>query len=109
MEMEINENKEEYTDFYWIVRRNLKIYEGDLSCTGTRKRRNQNCYDALKRRKIRTKNKSNGIIKYELSLIIDKLEKEDVEEPIFLVKDYREVLCDYVILAITIYLLFSEF
>ena len=63
MEMEINENKEEYTDFYWIVRRTLKIYEGDLACTGTRKRRNQNCYDALKRRKIRTKGSLSDVLK----------------------------------------------
>ena len=109
MEVEIDKRKEEFTDFYWIVRRNLRIFEGERECTRTSgsSRRDENCYESLRRKKIRSKSKdgdsrtkfflglpsrSKGhIVKFELILIIDRLELEDLENRIFLVKDYREV------------------
>ena len=92
MEVEIDKNREQYTDFYWIVRRNMKIYEGDISCIGSGPRRKQNCYDASRRKRLgKRKASNNGIIKYELSLMIDRLEREDLEDRIFLVRDFREV------------------
>ena len=110
MEVEIDKRKEEFTDFYWIVRRNLRIFEGERECirTSGSSRRDENCYESLRRTKIRNKSKDNDsrtkfflglpsknngghIVKYELILIIDRLELEDLENRIFLVKDYREV------------------
>ena len=91
MEVEVDESKEKFTDFYWIVRRSLKIYEGEEDCLDSG-RREGNCYEASRKRKIGSSRSSNkGIVKYELSLFIDEIEEEDLEERIFLVKDYREV------------------
>lgn len=101
MEVEVDESKEKFTDFYWIVRRSLKVYEGDEACIDSG-RRGDNCYEASRKRKIGSNRSSGGsnkgIVKYELSLYIDQIEEEDLEERIFLVKDYREVsvlLCEH--------------
>ena len=110
MEVEIDKRKEEFTDFYWIVRRNLRIFEGERECirTSGSSRRDENCYESLRRTKIRntdsddstrtkfflglpSRNNAKHIVKYELILLIDRLELEDMENRIFLVKDYREV------------------
>ena len=110
MEVEIDKRKEEFTDFYWIVRRNLRIFEGERECirTSGSSRRDENCYESLRRTKIRntdsddstrtkfflglpSRNNAKHIVKYELILLIDRLDLEDLENRIFLVKDYREV------------------
>merc|ERR1712141_802433 len=58
---------------------------------GSGPRRKQNCYDASRRKRLgKRKAANNGIIKYELSLMIDRLEREDLEDRIFLVRDFRE-------------------
>lgn len=98
MEVEVNENTEEFTDFYWIVQRSLKLYEGDASCRDSNgadirrpSGRSGNCYYARRRRRIgKRKQYLNGIVKYKLVLEIDKLTREDLLGKIFLVKDYRE-------------------
>ena len=92
MEVEVDKDKEEYTDFYWIVHRSLKIYEGEIKCSSSSgPRNNQNCYEALRRKRIGRRSSSNSK-KYELILVIDRLEREDLEDRIFLVKDFREVM-----------------
>ena len=99
MEVEVDESKEKFTDFYWIVRRSLKIFEGEEKCLDSG-RRGDNCYEASRKRKIgnRSSSSKKGIVKYELTLFIDQIGEEDLEERIFLVKDYREVsvlLCEH--------------
>ena len=110
MEVEIDKREEEFADFYWIVRRNLRIFEGERECirTSGSSRRDENCYESLRRTKIRntdsddstrtkfflglpSRNNAKHIVKYELILLIDRLDLEDLENRIFLVKDYREV------------------
>ncbi len=86
-EVEVNEAKEEFTDFFWLVRKSLKIYEGEKECIGSG--RQENCYDASRRRRLRRQD-NNGLTKYELILDVDRLDREDLESKIYLVKDFRE-------------------
>ena len=85
MEVEVNENAEEFTDFFWIVQKIKKVYEGEIECIGSG--RNENCYEAKRRRRI-SGNRS-GNVTYELELRIDTLEREDIELKLFLLKDFR--------------------
>ena len=84
LDVEINENKEEFTDFFWIIQRYKKVYEGEIECVGSG--RNENCYEAKRKRRI---GKNQGNVTYELELRIDTLEKEDIELKVFLIKDFR--------------------
>ena len=86
MEVEVNESKEEFTDFYWLVQKSLKVYEGELECLGSGRRKN--CYEAKRKRRIGKSKNGNRI--YELILQIDTLTREDIENKMFLIKDYRE-------------------
>ena len=84
LDVEINENKEEFTDFFWIIQRYKKVYEGEIECVGSG--RNENCYEAKRKRRV---GKNQGNVTYELELRIDTLEKEDIELKVFLIKDFR--------------------
>lgn len=80
MEVTVDTAKEEFTDFYWIVQRTLKIYEGERECLSSRF-----CYESSRRRRYR----NGGENAYTITLDIDELTREDLETPLVLVKDYR--------------------
>ena len=50
MEVEVNEDKEKFTDFFWLIQKSIKIYENDKKCLGSGRR--ENCYFARRRKKI---------------------------------------------------------
>ena len=50
MEVEVNEDKEKFTDFFWLVQKSIKIYEYDEDCLGSGRR--ENCYFARRRKRI---------------------------------------------------------
>merc|ERR1719242_747655 len=74
-------HNEEYTDFYWIIQRKYIVYEGEEECPDE----GRNCYTAKRRRRIRGGKKN----EYQMHLIIDKLSRDDLREPVVLVKDYE--------------------
>ena len=74
-------HNEEFTDFYWIIQRKYIVYEGEEECPDE----GRNCYTAKRRRKIRGGRKN----EFQMHLIIDKLSRDDLREPVVLVKDYE--------------------
>ena len=51
MEVEINKDKEEFTDFYWLVQKSFIVYENEKEkCLGSGRR--ENCYFARRRKRI---------------------------------------------------------
>ena len=50
MEVEVNENKEKFTDFFWLIQKSIKIYENERDCLGSGRRKN--CYFARRRKRI---------------------------------------------------------
>ena len=65
MEVEVNEDKEKFTDFFWLVQKSIKIYENDEDCLGSGRR--ENCYFARRRKRIAgTVNNIRTAISYHL-------------------------------------------
>ena len=89
MEVEVNEKKEEFTDFFWLIQKSIKVEEGEEECLSGGRR---DCYYAKRKRKI--SGGQNGIQKYLMILEIDTLTREDIETKMFLIKDYREYNSD---------------
>ena len=50
MEVEVNEDKEKFTDFFWLIQKSIKVYENDRKCLGSGRRKN--CYFARRRKRI---------------------------------------------------------
>ena len=73
---------ESFTDFFWIIQRKYIVYEGDEECPEDA---DDNCYYAKRRRRIRGGKKN----EYQMQLIIDKLSRDDLDEPVVLIKDYE--------------------
>jgi hypothetical protein len=73
---------ESFTDFLWIVQRKYIVYEGDEECPEDE---DENCYFAKRRRRIRGGKKN----EYQMQLIIDKLSRDDLDQPVVLIKDYE--------------------
>jgi len=88
MEVEVNQDKEKFTDFFWLVQKSIKIYENEEECLGSGRRKN--CYFARRRKRIPGKITNGKIKKYEMILEIETLTREDLESKMFLIKDYRE-------------------
>jgi hypothetical protein len=78
MEVEIAP-EEKFTDLYWIVQRQYVIHEGESNCPISKSR----CYTSTKRR-LKSGNT------YQIELMIDELTPPDIDDPIVLVKDFRE-------------------
>ena len=76
------DKEESYTDFFWIIQRKYIVYEGEEECPDDE---NGNCYTAKRRRRVRGGRKT----EYQMHLIIDKLSRDDLREPVVLVKDYE--------------------
>lgn len=85
MEVEVDESKEEFTDFFWLIRKSIRLYEGERKCLDSGRRKN--CYEARRRRRLET---NNNLVTYELSLEIETLDRDDIDSKLYLVKDYRE-------------------
>ena len=82
MNVTINDD-DPFTDFFWIVQRKYIIYEGDEECPDEER---GNCYLAKRRRRIRGAPKN----LYKMRLDIDELSRDDLSEPVVLIKDYRD-------------------
>lgn len=85
MEVEIG-SEEKFTDLYWIVQRQHVVQEGESVCPTSKTK----CYTSSKRRQ-----KSPN--RFEIELEVDVLTETDIEEPVVLVKDFRNQNGDDVI------------
>ena len=78
MDVEIG-SEDQLVDLYWIVQRRHLVREGETMCPNS----NKKCYKSSKRRQKSPTNL------FELQLAIDVLSEADIEDPIVLVKDFR--------------------
>ena len=76
------DKEESFTDFFWVIQRKYIVYEGEEECPDDE---NGNCYVAKRRRRVRGGKKN----EYQMHLIIDKLSRDDLKEPVVLIKDYE--------------------
>ena len=77
------DDRDPFTDFFWIIQRKYIVYEGDEECPDEE---DGNCYVAKRRRHIRGAHKN----AYQMRLDIDKLSRDDLSEPVVLIKDYED-------------------
>ena len=79
MEVEIGP-EEKHVDLYWIVQRQHIVHENEFKCPTVSKSR---CYTSTKR----SRRDGNS---FAIKLVIDELTRRDMEDPIVLVKDFRD-------------------
>ena len=72
---------DDFTDFMWIVRRQHVVYEGANKCASR-----SNCFEAYRRRNIRDAPAN----LFKLTLEIDELTRDVLDDPVVLVKTYRK-------------------
>ena len=80
MEVEIG-SEEKFTDLYWIVQRQHVVQEGESVCPTSKTK----CYTSTKRRQKNSTSPNT----FEIELEVDVLTDTDIEEPVVLVKDFR--------------------
>ncbi len=87
-----SERRERDVEYYWIIQRRYLVEEDEELCPEDsrdrrrrdRRRENDYCYTSTRSKEIRG---YNGI--FEIGLEFEELTEEDIEEPIYLVKERK--------------------